>query len=360
MFEKNPIIRAMSNWFQRTFADPAAVSLFFFIILGLIFIELFSKLLMPVIVSIVLVYLLQAPVRLFERLKCPRLLAVIIVYVIFISLFILILFALVPLLWKQLTALVKQLPDAFSQTQIWLNDLMSRYPKLFGNIQLEQVIYFFKDQTAKTGQYVLRYSLATIPGLIQVVLYFVLVPLLVFFFLKDSKQILAWVSQYMPNNRRLAYTVWDEVHFKIGAYIRGRVLEIIILGFVATITFALFDLQYALLLGALVGLSVIVPYIGVVVVTIPVVIIALMQWGFSNHFWYLVSAYTAIAVLDGNLLAPLLLAEAVNLHPVVVILAVIFFGAIWGFWGIFFAIPLATLINAVLKAWPRQTAVNSR
>jgi len=63
-------------------------------------------------------------------------------------------------------------------------------------------------------------------------------------------------------------------------------------------------------------------------------------------------AYGIIQALDGNLLVPLLFSEAVNLHPVTIIIAVILFGGLWGFWGVFFAIPLATLVKAILNAWP--------
>jgi len=112
------------------------------------------------------------------------------------------------------------------------------------------------------------------------------------------------------------------------------------------------DLEYAVLLGSLVGLSVIIPYVGAVAVTIPVVVIALLQWGVSAHFFYLLVAYAVIVVLDANVLVPWLFSEAMDLHPVVIILSVLIFGGIWGFWGIFFAIPLATVMDAVLRAWP--------
>ncbi|MNT53842.1 hypothetical protein D3C72_1909530 [compost metagenome] len=65
-------------------------------------------------------------------------------------------------------------------------------------------------------------------------------------------------------------------------------------------------------------------------------------------------AYLVIQALDGNLLVPLLFSEAVNLHPVAIIIAVLVFGGLWGFWGVFFAIPLATLVKAVLNAWPKR------
>ena len=63
-------------------------------------------------------------------------------------------------------------------------------------------------------------------------------------------------------------------------------------------------------------------------------------------------AYLVIQALDGNLLVPLLFGEVVSLHPVAIIVAILVFGGLWGFWGVFFAIPLATLVNAILRAWP--------
>jgi putative permease len=83
-----------------------------------------------------------------------------------------------------------------------------------------------------------------------------------------------------------------------------------------------------------------------------VALVALAQWGLTADFYYAILAYGIIQALDGNLLAPLLFSEVVNLHPVAIIVSILFFGGIWGFWGVFFAIPLATLIQAVLQAWP--------
>ena len=138
---------------------------------------------------------------------------------------------------------------------------------------------------------------------------------------------------------------------QIANYIRGKVIEIIIVGTVSAVTFALMDLRYALLLGVLVGFSVLIPYIGAAVVTIPVAVVALFQWGITPDFWWLMIAYGVIQALDGNVLVPVLFSEAVSLHPVYIIIAVLFFGGLWGFWGVFFAIPLATLVKAVANAW---------
>ncbi len=113
-------------------------------------------------------------------------------------------------------------------------------------------------------------------------------------------------------------------------------------------------LQYALLLATMVGLSVVIPYVGAAVVTLPIAIIAWFQWGWSPEFGWILLAYGVLQALDGYLLVPLLFSEVVNLHPIAIIIAILVFGGLWGFWGVFFAIPLATLVSAVLNAWPRK------
>jgi len=144
---------------------------------------------------------------------------------------------------------------------------------------------------------------------------------------------------------------------QISNYLRGKALEIMIVGVVSWITFAVMGLNYAVLLGLLVGLSVLIPYIGAAVVTIPVALVAYFQWGIGADFYWLIFAYGVIQALDGNVLVPFIFSEAVNLHPVAIIVAVLVFGGMWGFWGVFFAIPLATLVKALLDAWPQQDEI---
>lgn len=118
-------------------------------------------------------------------------------------------------------------------------------------------------------------------------------------------------------------------------------------------TFVFLDVNFATLLAVLVGLSVIIPYVGATVVTIPVMVLGYAQFGWTSDYAWMMAAYFIIQIIDGNVLVPLLFSEVVNLHPVAIIVAILIFGGIWGFWGVFFAIPLATLVQSVLKAWPR-------
>ena len=202
------------------------------------------------------------------------------------------------------------------------------------------------------GQQLVTRSLATIPSILTLLVYMILIPILVFFFLKDRRQILAWLATFLPTERPLLRRIWSEMDTQVANYARGKVLEILIVGSVSYVSFTFLDLNYAALLALCVGLSVIIPYLGAALVTLPVLLVGFFQWGFTNEFYWLMAVYFVIQGLDGNVLVPLLFSEAVNLHPVAIILAVLFFGGIWGLWGVFFAIPLATLIKAVINAWP--------
>ncbi|MDT8283083.1 MAG: AI-2E family transporter, partial [Gammaproteobacteria bacterium] len=185
-----------------------------------------------------------------------------------------------------------------------------------------------------------------------VLVYLVVVPLLVFFLLKDKVIILRWFRRFLPVDRGLASSVWKEVDIKMGNYIRGKLLEVVIVGVATFIPLKVMGMNYAATMSLLVGLSVIIPYVGVVAVTIPVALIAWFQWGASSDFVYLMIAYLVVQFLDGNILVPLLFSEVVDMHPAAIIIAVLFFGGLWGVWGVFFAIPLATLVQAVINSWP--------
>ncbi|BAN50144.1 AI-2E family transporter [Metapseudomonas resinovorans] len=347
------MLKVLRDWVQRYFSDEEAVVLAVFLVLGFTIVLTLGNMLAPVLAGLVLAFLMQGLVNLLERLRLPQGLAVWIVFTLFIGALALIICVLVPLLWQQLSALFQELPGMLGEWQSLLLLLPERYPHLVTDEQVLKAIEVTRSEIAKFGQWALTFSLSSLPLLVNVMIYLVLVPILVFFFLKDRLLIARWFSGYLPTERALMTEVWDEVNEQIANYIRGKVIEIVICGSVTYVAFVWLGLNYAALLALLVGLSVVVPYIGAVVVTVPVAMIALFQWGWSDQFIYLMVVYTVIQTLDGNVLVPLLFSEAVNLHPVAIICAVLLFGGLWGFWGVFFAIPLATLFKAVLDAWPK-------
>jgi putative permease len=263
---------------------------------------------------------------------------------------------LLPILSRQLTQLVQQLPNMLLQGQDLLLRLPQQYPAIVTEAQVIELITSFKNEIGNLGQFFLSWSLASVLSVITIAIYLFLVPLLVFFFLKDKERILTWFRSFLPDDYTLSRQVWREVDLQMGNYVRGKFWEIIIIWSATFVTFTLMNLQFAMLLGLMVGLSVIIPYIGAVLVTVPVALVAFFQWGWGSEFMYLMIAYAVIQAIDGNVLVPLLFSEVVDLHPIAIIVAVLVFGGLWGFWGVFFAIPLATVVQAVLKAWPRPAS----
>lgn len=352
-------MRLITDWFRRTFSDPQVVLFAVLLGTGFLVIVYLGGMLAPVLASVVMAYLLEGLVGYLERRAWPRIAAVWVVFALFVLCLSLLLFGVLPLVSRQLTQLIQQIPTMVTKGQQMLMHLPERYPDLSSPEQIQEIFVVVRQGTLELGQRALSMSLASLVGLITVMIYIILMPLLVFFFLKDKALIVDWFTQFLPQDRPFAKRVWGDVDRQIGNYVRGKFFEILIVWAATLVTFAVFGLQYALLLSVLVGLSVIVPYLGAVVVTIPVVLLAWFQWGWGQDFFWLTFAYLVIQALDGNVLVPLLFSEVVNLHPVAIIVATLVFGGFWGFWGVFFAIPLATLVHAVLHAWPRNGTVGA-
>ncbi|MFV9682900.1 AI-2E family transporter [Pseudomonas sp. NY15367] len=353
------MVKVLRDWLHRYFSDEQAVVLAVLLVLGFAVVLTLGGMLAPVLTGLVLAFLMQGLVNGLERLRVPQVLAVWLVFTLFMGGLTVFLLVLMPLLWQQLSTLFNELPRMAAEWQSVFLLLPERYPNLITDAQVVQLIDSMRGEAGKFGQWALSFSLSSLPMLVSVMIYLVLVPILVFFFLKDREQIGQWFRSYLPRERSLITQVAQEMNQQIANYIRGKFIEIIICGVVTYIAFAYLGLNYAALLALLVGLSVVVPYIGAVVVTVPVALIGLFQWGWSDQFLYLMVIYGIIQALDGNVLVPLLFSEAVNLHPVAIICAVLLFGGLWGFWGVFFAIPLATLFKAVINAWPRTELVSA-
>lgn len=351
------IYRVIANFFHRYFSDEEAVILFLLFLLFFVLIYFFGRILTPLFAAVIFSYLLAPLVERMQAYKVPHLLAVGTVFFVFFGLAIIGLLTLVPSLIKQISALVADVPGIMRTFQDQIALLPEKYPEMVseelvgqwvGSLDLNQV----GQQLSGWLPNVVTFSLNTLPAIITVLIYVIVVPLMVFFILKDKDTLWASVKAMLPNQRRLMNQIALEMNQQIANYIRGKVIEILIVGGTSFVVFTFLGLQYAALLAVLVGFSVLIPYIGATVVTIPVFAIGLFQWGFGPDLYWVLLAYLIIQILDGNVLVPILFSEAVNLHPIAIIVSVLIFGGIWGFWGIFFAIPLATLVKAIINAWP--------
>jgi putative permease len=342
----------INQWYRRNFTDPQAVFLAVILILGFAIILLLGDMLAPVFAAVVIAYLLESPVQLMKKYGARRRHAVLWIFLLFLTILFFLVFGLIPILLNQITQFLAELPSYVGKGQQLLLSLQDELHFIPAR-EIETLGRVITSKVAGFGQVLLTMSLASIPGIITAMIYLVLVPMLVLFFMKDKWQILNWFSNYKPSQTDLANKVWLELDMQLGKYVKGKFWEFLILGISIYICFSIFGLKYSILLAAMVGLSVVIPYIGIMIVSIPFLLVAYFQFGFSSELYALLIAYFIINALDGYVLVPVLFSEVVNIHPIAIIISILLFGGLWGLWGVFFAIPLATLINAILRSWPR-------
>jgi putative permease len=342
-------------WYRRYLSDPQAVLLLVLLVLGFTIVLTMGHMLAPVLAAVVVAYLLESLVQILRRRGVRRIVAVVLVWLVFVAFLLFLVVGMIPLLSAQVAQFIPEVANYWAQAEKFLLTLPQKY-SFISQEQINIIAHDLQEFISVGGKKVLATaSLQFITtGAITVIVYLVLLPLMVFFFLKDKWLILNWLGGFLPQDRSLATQVWTEMDKQLGNYVRGKVWEILIVAAVSFVVFSLFGLKYAFLLSVVNGLSVIIPYVGAILVTIPIVAVAFFQWGWSAEFAWLFIAYLVIQALDGNLLVPYLFGNVVNLHPVAIIISILVFGGLWGFWGVFFAIPLATLVNALLRAWPRS------
>lgn len=347
-------------WLHRYLGDEEALLLAVIILVGILLVWFLGEVLAPFIVALVLAYILQGVVGTLVGWNFPRGLAVALTFSAFIGLIAGLTFFIVPIILAEVSAVVADLPDILGRGEVLLIETAEKYSGIVSEGLLEQVFTEVNQYAVASGEALLTNSLGSLPGLFTLVIYSTLVLILVFFLLKDWQILALGAKGFLPTRRGAMRIIWAEMDEQLANYLRGKAVEILIVAACAYVIFLLFGLRYSLLLAVIVGFSVLIPFVGAFAVTIPVALVAIFQWGLEAQALYLVLAYIVLQILDGNVLVPLLFSEAVNLHPVVILLAILVFGGIWGLWGVFFAIPLATLIKALVTAWPVSNLVPAK
>ena len=346
------MLEQLNTFFKKIFSNEETIVFSFAILAFFAVISFFGSVLTPFMISIVVAYLLVGLQKKIQSYNLSQNAALIITFTIFIVTGAALVIWLVPLLYIQLQAFVLDVPNLFNNFLDFISDLPAKFPEL---VSSEQITIFFQavsEEITFIAQNIVKSSISGIQSTITILLYIILFPILVFFFLFDRKNIIDGFLKVIPGKREMFTSIWAEMDEQLSNYVRGKTIEIFIVGILAAIIFTSLGLKYSALLSVLVGLSVIIPYVGAFLVTIPIVIVGLLQFGLDTQFYILISLYLILQALDGNLLVPLIFSETVKLHPVIIILAVFIFGSMFGFWGVFFSIPIATFIKAVWNAWP--------
>jgi putative permease len=346
------VLEEINNLFKKIFSNEETLVFSLLVISAFLILFFLGTILTPFLISIIFAYLLIGMQSRFESLGIKSSIALFLTYSIFLLLGITLMVWLAPLVYQQLQAIVLEVPKWLSSFRLFAQDIPSKYPDLVSSDQITVFLESLSGQITTLSQDFIKASIAGIQNTATIAINLILLPILVFFFLCDRESIISGFLSILPKERSMLKNVWVEMDEQLSNYARGKAIEIVIVGSAAAIIFMYFGLEYVALLSVLVGFSVLIPFLGAFIVTIPVAAVGLLQLGLTFEFSLLMGSYLALQILDGNLLVPILFSDAVKLHPVAIILAVFVFGSLFGFWGVFFAIPIATLIKAIWNAWP--------
>jgi putative permease len=348
------VLEDINNLFKKIFSNEETLVFAFLLIVAFLVLFFLGGILTPFLISIIFAYLLVGMQTRLSSIGVSNFLSLVITYCFFLLIGITLMVWLGPLVYQQLQSLILEIPKWVNAFMLFVQEIPSKYPEMISSEQITSFAQSLSGQITSISQDFLKVSITGIQNTLTIAINLALLPVLVYFLLFDRQSIIDSFLSILPKKRAILNKVWIEMDEQLSNYARGKAIEILIVGMAAALIFMFFGLQYVALLSVLVGFSVLIPYIGAFLVTIPVAAVGLLQFGLTFDFWLLMSLYLILQILDGNILVPLLFSDAVKLHPIIIILAVFVFGGLFGFWGVFFAIPIATLIKAIWNSWPDQ------
>ena len=342
------MLQRINQWLLSFFSNPNINKLALLGLTVAVLLWLFIDALAPLLFGLLIAYLLEDIVIKMTtgRWRIPRAAAAAIVVFATVCLVIIIVSGL-PRFLFELRELGNRLPEIAILLEVVTGSINNYLPE---GITLNKDVIAVKIGEAVTelARYLLNNTLGFAGNVFAVLLYAVLLPLFIFFMLKDKEAIVDYGRRMFFTPLPAMCELWKKIDSEFGAYIRGKFIEASIIGIMSWLVFLFFRMDYAFVLATAIGLSVFIPFVGAIVVTFPVVLFAYLQFGWGTDFAFIVILYSVIQIFDGQLLVPLLFSEIVKIHPVSLFIAIVFFGNVWGVWGVFFAIPLAVIIKHVI------------
>ena len=329
--------------------------LFFFLTPIFVFAILLKDVLILIAIVVILGYIIivleeavkefvVAPLKLPPRSAMPVLLVFLATITIFIA------FVLVPIVLAQSSKLAIELPGYYVRAQTYLDNLFGVHFGPDGQSLVALLGSNVMQYFTTLSKAVLSFSFSSIVNVSSMLVYIIIVPILSYFFVKDRCQIKDYIKKFISldfSNSVNRY--WADVNSILVSYIRGKLLEVLVVGVIAFVLFLAVGLKYSALLATLVGISVLIPFVGACFVTLPVALVAFSQWGFDTLFITTMILYILLQLFDGYVYVPIAFSEQMKLHAGAILLSVMVFGALFGLVGVFFAIPLLAVGKFLLE-----------
>ncbi|MFC6464618.1 AI-2E family transporter [Marinilactibacillus sp. GCM10026970] len=312
---------------------------------------LFSSVLMPAVIALLLYYLLNPIVDFLESKKIKRLWGVSILYVVIIAVIGILIGTLIPLLRGQFESLVENFPSFVEMISNTVSGWAANLP--FGqdvDTFIEQGESFVADIPNNISEY-LNSGLSGVSSFVSsvtnVVVTLITFPLILFFLLKDEKKMSkAVLSAVPPKWREDLLRVSSEINSQVGAYIKGQLIIATSIGVMMFIGFSIIRLDYAIVLAIAAGFLSIIPYVGPTLSFIPAFVIAVIDsW---QMVFLLILVWMVVQFIDGNLIEPNVMGKQLNVHPLTIIIVLLVIGDLLGIFGLIFGVPIYAILKVIV------------
>jgi predicted PurR-regulated permease PerM len=298
--------------------------------------------------ALFLAFAMRPFVSLLERARLPRVVAILLLLFVLIgalTLFVINVTAQVNEFYGEMPRYQARIRELVSQ----LTDFVNRLRERMGNILPQESRSIREVKITESPLETTKAFVAQLGATLQVLLYAAAVPFLTFFMLKDREKFGRVIDGILARHPRYAgKDVTGAIARTMTGYSLGLAFVILIMGGMTTISLMLLNVNYYYVLGPIAGLAVLLPYVGVILSTVPAVAVAYFQ--FDGHKALAVFAvYSVLQFVEGNVLTPLIVGGKVRLFPLTVIVAFIFWGLLWGVPGAILAVPLTSAIKIVCE-----------
>jgi predicted PurR-regulated permease PerM len=320
--------------------------------IGLLY--LLSPILTPFFTGALIAYLASPLVTILKRLGVPHLISVILVFFFVIFILALLVLLLVPLIEKQIVALIDALPGIVN----WIQETV--VPKLKSYFDIDEVISptTVKAAIAATGpkvEWVLKTVLHSSMTVALWLTNLLLIPVVTFYLLRDWDLLMKNLRGLLPRSiEPTAMGIVKECNEVLSAFFRGQFLVMLGLGCIYSIGLSLIGLKIGLIIGLIAGLLSIVPYLGLIVGFSAASIAALVQFGDWHALLGVGAVFLVGQGMEGFVLTPMLVGHRIGLHPVAVIFAVLAGGTLFGFMGVLLALPVAAVIMVFMRFFNKR------
>ena len=356
------------SWFFKWFLDNKAITVFLvtllmglniFILSKISFIfnpviEFLGVIMLPVILAGLLYYLLNPIVDWMEKHKINRLVAITIVFVLIAFLIIWGLAVAIPSLQHQVMAFVRNVPAYLKQADKFIDDVVTKHISEDFRPQIEEYTSNLSSQITDWASNFSSRAVSWAGNLIsttsQIIVAIIIMPFILFYLLRDGKNLKGYVTQFLPTKFRASFgQVMTDINSQLANYVRGQVTVAIIVALMFIVFFKIIGLRYCVTLGVIAGVLNLVPYLGSFLAMLPALAIGLIAGG-PVMLAKVIVVFIIEQTIEGRFVSPLVLGSQLSIHPITILFVLLTSGTMFGIWGVFLGIPAYASAKVAIAA----------